>query len=859
MRRSRLALLMSLALAAACADQQPDQQPTAPVTTPVAIPAGPVMSVAGLSSDSVAIEALILQLYNGLNGGNGPLNSAQTRFRQVAALYTNCTLNPPASPCDQAGAQSNDYDLITDILARYKSGGLNVLPPPGTGPAVTQLVNLLLQYTGLSANVCTFGTGVDCDATVYQPGSPGGILTSPSGQAGINLPPGTGTVTRPTVISVSRIPDPNFRLTTSLDQYAYRYLYTSSSGQGVDPSDPFLQDVTVEVCLQGGQTFPAGALDRLMLAHDIAEPTPYENIQILPSGSAFLPNCEGLASASPIVPGSFAARAWQAVSGALATVLAPAPLVARTMAFASTGTTGTTKNLSPFGAVDPVGYITANSASSSTAPQGGTVPAPSVRVVTPSQLAAANPAGPGVAGQPVVFTVTSGGGCFANPCTPSSPTTLTVNTDASGYASVPAWTIGAGANTVTAAATIPCSAPVVAGTTANCGSIVTTGGASVLTFSAVGMPPSQVGFAPATLTILGGLQSSGYAPGQPFNVTVLVQDAEVPPQTVPGSSASVTLAITGGTLICPAGCTQTAANGVVTFSGVYVTTTGTFTLSATSTGLTSAAPAPGGGVNSVAPPSSAALISINGGNNQTAPEGTTLPVNPSVRVTDAYGNVVGGAGVSFVVASGAGSVGSPTATTSALGIASTTWTIVAGSNTLNAYITALGSANAVSFTATGTSLTTVLLNCAPSAGNGDELSRAFYWAKPGNNKALKQVTLYLASNDPANIPTPYVIQLQASAESYGATPFATSTATVYLRGNASQNLATQFVFPTTSIPNGTKNVAFQFKILSNPNAAKLYFAKGPSSCSSITETAGVTPLPLSTKIGTGIGIKILGN
>jgi len=864
MRRIRTALALSLAFAAACSDQ-PTDQTTAPQTTAVAVAPKPAMSLAGQQSDSIAIESLILQLYGGLNNGDGPLNSAQTRFRQVAALYTNCTLTPPASPCDVAGAQSNDYDLINDILTRYKSGGLNVLPsPPGTGPAVTQLINLLLQYAGLSANVCTFGTAIDCNATVYQPGSDPTLLTTPSGQAGINLPPGTGTVTRPTVISVSRIEDPSVRLTTNLDQYTYRYLYTSSSGQGVAVDDPFLQDVVVEVCLQNGQNFPTGALDRLVLAHDIAEPAPYENIQILPSTTGFLPAC-GAVSAASAAPQTLAGRAWQSITGAVTSVFSATPLSAVAL-MAGTGVSGGTKSLSPFGPVDPYGYITANSALSSTAPQGGTVAAPSVRVVTPSQLAAANPSGPGMAGIPVTFTVTAGGGCFANPCVSGSPTTLTVTTDASGYASVPAWTIGVGANTVTAAGSIPCSAPVVAGSAADCGSIVTTGGSATLAFSATGMPATQLSYDAATLTTLNGFKTQvpALAPGAPFSVTVLVQDGESPAQTVPASSASVTLTINnGGTLVCPSGCTKAATNGVVTFSGVYITSTGTYQVTAASTGLTpTTAPTPG--FNVVAPPSSAALITINAGNNQTAAEGSTLGTTagttaPSVRVTDAYGNVVGGAGVSFAVASGAGSVGSATATTTALGIASTTWTIVAGTNTLNAYITTLGTANAVSFTATGTSVTTALLTCAPAAGNGDELSRAFYWAKPGSNKVLKQVTLYLASNDPANIPTPYVIQLQASAESYGATPFATSTQTVYLRGSASQNLATQFVFPTTSFPNGTKNVAFQFKVLSNPNGAKLYFAKGPSTCTSVTETAGVTPLPLSTKIGVGVGIKILGS
>jgi hypothetical protein len=856
MRHFRIALPLMVAFAAACSDQ-PTDQPTTPTTTTQIT--GPALRVSGAPADSVAIEGLIFELYSGTNSGGGLLNSRQTRFRQVAALYTNCSLTPPTSPCDVAGAQSNTYDLIGSVLSDYKSGTLNVLPAPGTGQAVTDLINLLLRYVGLDGNVCTFGTGVDCDATLYQPGSPATTLTAPSGLAGVSLPEGTGTVDRPTVISVSRIEDPNFKLVTGLDQYNYHYLYTSSSGQGVDPNDPFLRDVNVEICLEPNQDFPAGALNRLRMAHSIAEPEPYENIQILPSGTAFLSACDQQASAATPSRSLFA-RAWQSVSGTIGSLLTPAPLSAVALA-TGTGTVGSTKTLSPFSAVDPFGYITPNSPTSNTAPQGGTVPAPSVRVVTPSQLDAAEPAGPGMVGVAVTFTVTAGGGCFANPCAPGSPTTLTVNTDASGYASVPAWTVGVGTNTVTATGEIACSTPVAAGTVADCGTIITVQGDSVLTFSATGMPPTQIGFTPATLTILGGLQSGGYAPGQPFNVTVLVQDGEDPPQTVPGSSASVTLTALGGTLVCPSGCTQTAVNGVVTFTGVYVTSTGSFTLTATSTGLTSAAPAPSGGITSVAPASSAANIAINAGNNQTAPEGTVLgsaagTIAPSVKVTDVYGNLVGGAGVTFMVASGAGSVGSPAAMTSALGIASTTWGIVAGTNTLNAYITALGSAGAVSFTATGTYVTRELLSCSPASGSGDELTRAFYWTKAGSMKTLKQVTLYLASNDPANVPTPFTVTLKATQDSYSGAVIGTSTQTVVLRGSASENLATQFTFPNVALPSGKSNVYFQFIVGSNPNGVKLTFAKSATTCADITKTAS----PSSTaSIGKGVGIKILGS
>ncbi len=866
MRRLAGAALLAVVWITACSENQVDQQ-TGPQTPAVQPRPAFDQVTPGQTSDSLAIEGLILQLYQGQNGGDGPLNSAQTQFRQIAKLYT----APP--PFNMAAVKSNTYSLINNILQRYNSGGLNSLPgysgPAGTGtPAATSdLINLLLRYAGEGGSICTLGA--DCNLTVYQPGSPAQILVTPSGQAGISLPPGTGTVTAPTIISVSRIDDPAIRLHTQLDQYEYRYLYLSSSGEGADPARPFLQDVTVEVCLK---TVPADPiLSRLALAHDIAEPPPYENIQILPSAPAFLTTCGAVSAANP-VSRYLATGAWQSFKSAVAEVFSPTPLYA---AFAGTGTTGRLKNLSPFGAVDTLGFITPNSPTSATGPQGGTAPAPSVRLLTPTQVASyaatPNPAGAGMAGIPVTFSITAGGGCFANPCVAGSPTSLIVTSDASGYASVPAWTIGLGTNTVAASASIPCTATVAGGTAADCGAIVTAALASQLTFSATGLPPSQVGFSPTTLTLLTNLKTQvpAYAPGTPFDVTVLVQDAEVPPQTVPGSANIVVLGATNGALLlCPGAtvptttCTTTAANGVATFTGVSVTTTGNFQLVASSAGLSSTLPAPDGGIQSVAPPGSARNIAINAGNNQTANDGATLGVTlgttaPSVKVTDQYGNPVSGVGVSFAIASGAGGVGTGSATTNTSGIASTSWTIVAGTNTLNANITVLGPVPFVQFTATGNSSTTVLVSCPAAPGNGDELTRAFYINKLG--KTLKQVTLYLASNDPANGPTPYSIQLLASAESFGAAPFATSTQTVFLRGNASQNLATQFVFPSSAIPNGTKNVAFQFRVLSNPHGARLYFAKTSGSCSSVTETAGVLPLPLSTALGKGIAITVLGN
>ena len=52
----------------------------------------------------------------------------------------------------------------------------------------------------------------------------------------------------------------------------------------------------------------------------------------------------------------------------------------------------------------------------------------------------------------------------------------------------------------------------------------------------------------------------------------------------------------------------------------------------------------------------ASAISVNDGDGQSAAAGTTLVTRPSVRITDAFGNAVSGASVTFAVTAGGGSV-----------------------------------------------------------------------------------------------------------------------------------------------------------------------------------------------------------
>jgi hypothetical protein len=381
---------------------------------------------------------------------------------------------------------------------------------------------------------------------------------------------------------------------------------------------------------------------------------------------------------------------------------------------------------------------------------------------------------------------------------------------------------------------------------------------SGVTFTATGNPPTKLGF---------GTQPATTTAGTPFSVTVLVQDYAG--NTVPASSASVHLALNAGNGAVLAGTsTVNAVNGVATFSGLSITKAGSnYTLTASSSPLISAT-SNAFGISA----GSAANIAINGGNNQTAAEasilGTTAGTTaPSVKVTDQWGNPIAGAGVTFQVASGGGSVAPTTGTTDAGGIASALWTIVAGSNTLDAWITALGNTPFVGFSATGTSTSTTLLNCAPTSGSGDDLTIPFSAKRPG--KTLKQVTLYLSSNDPHNAPTAYTIQLIAGADSYGST-LATSTQTVLLNGASSQNAATNFIFPSTALGNA-QNITFRFNVVSNPTGARLTYNTGPcglgntkctalpQACSTVTETSSTTPLPLSIFRRKGVALKVIGN
>jgi adhesin/invasin len=100
-------------------------------------------------------------------------------------------------------------------------------------------------------------------------------------------------------------------------------------------------------------------------------------------------------------------------------------------------------------------------------------------------------------------------------------------------------------------------------------------------------------------------------------------------------------------------------------------------------------------------------VAVSAGNNQTAAFGRTLPIDPAVRVTDAYGNGVSGLEVVFEVTGGGGAALVRRPVTDADGVATVgAWTLgdAPGPNTLRATVTTslTLAGNPVTFTATAT-------------------------------------------------------------------------------------------------------------------------------------------------------------
>jgi hypothetical protein len=285
-----------------------------------------------------------------------------------------------------------------------------------------------------------------------------------------------------------------------------------------------------------------------------------------------------------------------------------------------------------------------------------------------------------VPGVTVVFSVNAGGGGIAG-------ASATTNSD--GIATSGTWTLGTatGANRATALAL----ASGIANNPAAFSASATSGAVAAMTAT--------------TSTVISGVVGGAVSPLP----TVRVTDANGNPV----QGASVAFVPTGGTLSGNAKATN--ANGVASpDSWTLGSVAQSYTLTASVTG------APPVAFVVSAAPGAPAQVTIVAGNNQAAPVGRTLDVDPAVRVTDAFANPIAGVEVLFEVTSGGGSAVARRQITDRNGLAVVgAWTMgdAPGTNTLRATVTGTNIAGSpATFTATATPGAPALV--VASTGNG---------------------------------------------------------------------------------------------------------------------------------------------
>lgn len=184
--------------------------------------------------------------------------------------------------------------------------------------------------------------------------------------------------------------------------------------------------------------------------------------------------------------------------------------------------------------------------------------------------------------------------------------------------------------------------------------------------------------------------------GAPFAPQPTVQVTDVGSNAVSASTSIVATIQTGSGTLGGATTAATNASGLATFTNLSLSgAPGSFTLNFAASGLTAAVS------NSISLGSATPTTLVKqAGDNQTATVGTAVAIAPSVLVIDGTGNPVPGVQVTFLVASGAGTVTGTPATTNASGVATLgSWSLgtATGGNSLTASLGALST----TFNATG--------------------------------------------------------------------------------------------------------------------------------------------------------------
>ncbi|MEP6472420.1 MAG: Ig-like domain-containing protein, partial [Gemmatimonadota bacterium] len=229
-----------------------------------------------------------------------------------------------------------------------------------------------------------------------------------------------------------------------------------------------------------------------------------------------------------------------------------------------------------------------------------------------------------ITGQPVVLAASGSGNTIGQPGSTnvSGVTTGTVSSTASGTKTVSA-TINGTAITPTTNVTVGAAA------------------AASMAFTNPGTMNNQTATVNTTVGVAPSVTITD-AFGNPVSGTGVT----FTPGVNTGTNGGLNGGGAGGTVLS----TSNASGIAAVTSWRLGTTSGTNYLTATATGLTFVQ------YQAQATAGAAALISINGGNGQTARVGIAVATDPSVLVRDAFGNAVSGATVSWAIGTGGGSV-----------------------------------------------------------------------------------------------------------------------------------------------------------------------------------------------------------
>jgi len=652
---TRLTALLACVVMTACSDTHGSGITTTsePVVLGSAAPR-PSLSATGVACTLVDATQLEILAIAAFSGGSPNPNSVIGKIRQLRRAVT---------ANNYVAARREGFSIMEFTLRKNSQRPLG-----GTKAEIAGFLNAVSCFARLNFVIGDLG-----GTYIVNPGDGARTLPAADDLAGLRLT--AGTVQEPTVFSISPIDFAPTRpgsgpLSTKLDQYRGFYDFQKTSANNL----PLLQNVVVGVCAPA--SLNAGLFARLRLGHDASA-----GFRIEPPANADFLNC---ATAYAAVEGSSNADRFLGAGllGRVASLFTPRIAFAASAdaMFAGGGVGGLASELSPFAPVDAtvsfaggVGGLASELRIHMLEPAPGTCSgqAPAGNALDPAcrpKVSLATKLDTPLAGAPVTFTATQGGGLVALQSAEGScgafATSVIATTLADGTAQV-CWTLGSalGRNRLRAVGGIGGDVP--AGTTYENARFFTITGISPSRLVLLAAPPSGAS------VVAGG------------NIPVSVAMVDASGAVITSFNGQVTLGLRragdAATFALGTQTVATAISGVATFSTVRIETSGTgysLRLSGTFAGTSITVD---GASFDVAATSAASIVGQVVFIDQIDPR---LIVMPTVRVLDKFGNPVRGALVTWTT--GGGSVMPQTSTTDSDGRTSTIWTLAPGSNFLKA-------------------------------------------------------------------------------------------------------------------------------------------------------------------------------